>query len=141
MGFGERFKEAEARRLEREWRLDHDRVRVIVTGVNEPDPDDPADYLWLQIKATKRLQALMVRYADLSLVAFRDGFEIAPPNYLPQHGSQLRITEDALAAVTGYWGNDDWRGQEGVRKNWLTWAIDDFVHALSGYHALVQWAR
>jgi len=117
------------------------RVRVTVTAVNEPDLDDPADYMYIQVKSTDKLRDLMAEYAARVPSALLYEFRDAPINILPQHGQQLRITAHALEEVTGYWGNREWREEEGIQLSWVEWALDDFVRVLSGCHALVQWAR
>lgn len=141
-GFNEalaHLREWEARRIEEERRRREDRVRVIITMVSEPEPDNPADYMYLQVKASGRLRRLMEEFQSRSPSVYRDTFTEAPSNFLPQHGPQFVITEEALSEVTGYWGAQDWR-DEGIQRDWIEWAMDDFIHGLSGYHALVQWA-
>lgn len=142
-GFNEtlarRWEELEARRAEEERRRREDRVRVIITVVSEPEPDNPADFMYLQVKASGRLRHAMEEFQS-RFPLYRDTFTEAPSNFLTRHGPQLVITEEALSEVTGHWGAQDWRDGDGIRRDWIEWAMDDFIHGLSGYHALVQWA-
>ncbi len=120
-----------------EYRRTHDRLRVIITGFNAPELDDPADTFYVQIKATDRLRRAMIEYQAEYPIA-RDCFEDAPRNFLPQHGPQFQITETALSEVTGRWGEDDWRDGD-IRRDCIEWALADFIYSLTGFHAKVEW--
>ena len=133
---GTRYTALIDRMAEDERRRHHDRVRVVVTGINTPDPDERADTFYIQVRATQRLRHLMAEFAARHPL-FRDCFTDAPKNFLPQHSPQLYIDESALFEVTGFWGEDDWRDGE-IRRDHIEWALGDFVHALSGYRALVS---
>lgn len=134
----ERWQAALAARELAEWRREHERVRVTVTMFNEPDPEEEADTFYVQVKATNRLREIMRGYQCQYPRSWWD-FEDAPANFCPQYGPQLVVTEMALFEVTGYWGPDDWRDEDGVRRDCIEWALDDFIYQLTGYHALVEW--
>ena len=122
-----------------EYRKTHDRVRVIVTMMSLPDPDEPADSFYVQVKASGRLREIMRKYQS-EYPEWNDCFEDAPINFVPQHGPQLHISESALEAVTGYWGCDDWRDKEVDYVGCVEWALYDFIHTLTGFYAKVEWA-
>jgi len=133
--FEERWAAMTARRIEQERRRTEDRLRVIVTLVSEPDPDDVAAFFYVQVKASRRLHQVMTEF-QARHPWHRADFDVASPNVLPQHGEQFYITEMGLFLTTGRWGPDDWCDEDGVRV-----ALDDLVYGLSGYHAQVQFAR
>jgi hypothetical protein len=133
-----RWRELQKKAALQEHRRSHDRLRVIITCFSQPDPDDPADSFYIQIKATARLRKVMAEY-QASHPLTRDCFDDSPRNFLPQHGSQLTITESALFSVTGYWGEDDWRDGE-IHHMDIEYALDDFFYNLTQFHAKVEWA-
>lgn len=133
-----KMQEMEAQRVEELRRRENDRVRIIITMVNEPELNDPAAYFYLQVKSTARIRDAMILYQSRVSFYARDGFAEASPNSLPQYGPQLIIDELALNEITGYWGADDWR--DGICPKCICWALDDFFFALTGYHALVEFA-
>lgn len=142
MGKGQEGLEAQwealgARMAEDRRRQDHDRVRVVITMVSEPEPDEPASSLCVQLRATERLRGLMRRYwREYGPWASWDFCE-APANIYPQQGQQLVIEDMAFEAVLGISVAECYDGN----LQQVEWLVDDFIRTLSGYYALVSWAE
>jgi len=132
----EKWQQMEQRRCLFNWRKDHDRLRVVVTLINEPEPNDPATYFYIQVKATDRLRAAAVEFSRR--YPLHGSFADAPPNVCPGYGPQLVIDELAFYEATGYWGPDDWR--DAVKREWIKWAVDDLIFSLTEHHTLVEFA-
>ncbi len=75
--FAERYRELEKRLHEDTRRKTHDRIQVVVTGCNAPS-DEPADYFWVQFKATNRLRQAMGKYHEVCEPLNRGEFTDAP---------------------------------------------------------------
>lgn len=136
--FAERWEQMERRRRQRERNRERGRVLVTVTGVNQPA--EAAEYFYITVKQTARLQDLL---EDALAPRDRDAIESLPPNCLPQHGPQVRITEVAWEALGERW---DWVLDPTDDATWtrerIEVVIQDLIQAASAgmLWPLVTWA-
>ena len=139
VGIVEQWAAAEARRQQREYNREHDRVRIIVTSVNQPAEE--AELFYVTVKHSARLEKLLT--CALKLNRARAAVGAASPNHLPHHGPQLRIEESAWDAL-----GEDWRAVLDPTED-RTWAaqyieaaLQDLLQAATDgrLFPLVQWA-
>lgn len=139
MGLFDHLKELEDRQAEDRRRQNHDRIRVVITMVNEPEKDEPADYFYVQIKSTARLCQIMQEYQGACHPLSRGDFSLSPKNFAPRFGPQLTITDTAIWEVTQIWEDHGWR--EEFNRDHVAWALEDFFHTLTGYYAQVSFIK
>ena len=137
--FAARWEQMERRRIQRQRNRERGRVLVTVTAVNQPT--ERWEDFYIIVRQTARLQALL---EDALAPADRAGaIEELPPNWLPQHGPQVQITEGAWDALGERW---DWVLDPTDDATWtrerIEAVIQDLIQAASDgmLWPIVKWA-